>query len=52
MNKKPTNKRSLLTHSSAAIAIGLMAWMAGSIAIMLYQMAESKRQERKQQEAA
>lgn len=49
---KTERKKSLLAHSCAAISIGLMAWVAGTVAISIFQMMEKARATEKQQEQA
>ena len=47
---KTDKKKSLLAHSCAAISIGLMAWVAGTVAISIFQMMESVRTPEKEKE--
>lgn len=47
---KTEKRKSLLAHSCAAISIGLMAWVAGTVAISIYQMMETKRSSEKKVE--
>lgn len=37
---KTYKKKSILAHSCTAIGIGLMAWVAGTVAISILQMME------------
>lgn len=47
---KTENKKGLLAHSCAAISIGLMAWVAGTVAISIFRMMEKTRVTEKQVE--
>lgn len=37
---KTCKKKSLISHSCAAISIGVMAWIAGTVVITLFQLME------------
>lgn len=49
---KKYKKKGMLAHSCTAIGIGLMAWIAGTVAITLLQMMdEARTHEKKEIEA-
>jgi hypothetical protein len=49
---KTEKRKSLLAHSCAAISIGLMAWVAGTVAICIFQAMEKPRHGDKREERA
>jgi len=49
---KTEKRKSLLAHSCAAISIGLMAWVAGTVAICIFETMEKKRPGKTQDQKA
>ena len=47
---KTEKKKSLLAHSCKAISIGLMAWVAGTVAICLFEAMEKPRHDSREEE--
>jgi hypothetical protein len=47
---KTCKKKSLISHSCAAISIGVMAWIAGTVVITLFQLMEEPAASKKKTE--